>query len=218
MRRPSRRDCQRRANSPADGNPIQRTAGAPLCQLAGLGLMPVQGPRSRAAGALRMNRREMPGERQVAAPLMAQRAAHRAPRPAHRRRQPGHGAGVQLAGPGRAASRGGPAAPVRTPNAGTRGSHSSHRQPRAPASTVPCAASAGARPLHRPCVHGRAAVSPAGPTRSPAAAAHNIQSGTGRANPSARQRRAGNSRRWFCQHQLAYWRRSRAYASCVRPV
>ncbi len=56
------------------------------------------GPRSRAASALRMSRREMLGERQVAAPLMAQRAAHGALRPAHRRFQPGEGAGVQLAG------------------------------------------------------------------------------------------------------------------------
>lgn len=43
-RRPSRRDCRRRANSPAGGNPIQRTAGASLSQPAGLGLTPVQGP------------------------------------------------------------------------------------------------------------------------------------------------------------------------------
>ena len=55
-------------------------------------------PRSRAACALRVSRREMLGERQVAAPLMAQRAAHRALRPAHRRFQPGEGVGVQLAG------------------------------------------------------------------------------------------------------------------------
>jgi hypothetical protein len=40
----------------------------------------------------------MLGERQVAAPLMAQRAAHGALRPAHRRFQPGEGVGVQLAG------------------------------------------------------------------------------------------------------------------------
>jgi hypothetical protein len=40
----------------------------------------------------------MLGERQVAAPLMAQRAAHGALRPAHRRFQPGAGVGVQLAG------------------------------------------------------------------------------------------------------------------------
>ena len=55
-------------------------------------------PRSRAAAALRMSRREMLGERQVAAPLMAQRAAHGALRPAHGRFQPGAGVGVQLAG------------------------------------------------------------------------------------------------------------------------
>ena len=45
-----------------------------------------------------MSRREMLGERQVAAPLMAQRAAHGALRLAHRRFQPGAGVGVQLAG------------------------------------------------------------------------------------------------------------------------
>jgi len=45
-----------------------------------------------------MSRREMLGERQVAAPLMAQRAAHGALRPAHRRFQPGEGIGIQLAG------------------------------------------------------------------------------------------------------------------------
>jgi len=55
-------------------------------------------PRSRADSALRMSRREMLGERQVAAPLMAPRAAHGALRPAHRRFQPGEGVGVQLAG------------------------------------------------------------------------------------------------------------------------
>src|SRR6266568_4674186 len=50
------------------------------------------------ASALRMSRREMLGERQVAAPLMAQRAAHGALRLAHRRFQPGEGVGIQLAG------------------------------------------------------------------------------------------------------------------------
>ena len=55
-------------------------------------------PRSRAASALGMSRREMLGERQVAAPLMARRAAHGALRLAHRRFQPGEGAGIQLAG------------------------------------------------------------------------------------------------------------------------
>ena len=40
----------------------------------------------------------MLGERQVAAPLMAQRAAHGALRLAHRRFQPGEGVGIQLAG------------------------------------------------------------------------------------------------------------------------
>jgi hypothetical protein len=40
----------------------------------------------------------MLGERQVAAPLMAQRTAHGALRPAHRRFQPGEGVGVQLGG------------------------------------------------------------------------------------------------------------------------
>jgi hypothetical protein len=39
----------------------------------------------------------MLGERQVAAPLMAQRAAHGALRLAHRRFQPGEGVGIQLA-------------------------------------------------------------------------------------------------------------------------
>ena len=42
-----------------------------------------------------MSRREMLGKRQVAAPLIAQRAAHGALRPAHRRFQPGEGVGVQ---------------------------------------------------------------------------------------------------------------------------
>ena len=45
-----------------------------------------------------MSRREMLGERQVAAPLMAQRAAHGALRLAYRRFQPGEGVGIQLAG------------------------------------------------------------------------------------------------------------------------
>ena len=40
----------------------------------------------------------MLGKRQVAAPLIAQRAAHGALRPAHRRFQPGERVGVQLAG------------------------------------------------------------------------------------------------------------------------
>ncbi len=53
---------------------------------------------SRAASALRMSRREMLGERQVAAPLMARGAAHGALRLAHRRFQPGEGVGIQLAG------------------------------------------------------------------------------------------------------------------------
>src|SRR5580704_17266744 len=55
-------------------------------------------PRSRSGSALRMSRREMLRERQVAAPLMAQRAAHRALRPAHRRFQLGAGVSVLLAG------------------------------------------------------------------------------------------------------------------------
>ena len=55
-------------------------------------------PRSRGASALRMSRREMLRERQVAAPLMARRAARGALRPAHRRFQPGEGVSVQLAG------------------------------------------------------------------------------------------------------------------------
>jgi hypothetical protein len=53
---------------------------------------------SRAACAFRMSRREMLGERQVAAPLMAQRAADRALRLAHRRFQPGQGVGIELGG------------------------------------------------------------------------------------------------------------------------
>ena len=53
-------------------------------------------PRLRAAGALGMGRCEMLGERQVAAPLMPRRPAHRALRPAHRRLQPGPGIGIQL--------------------------------------------------------------------------------------------------------------------------
>jgi hypothetical protein len=52
------------------------------------------GPRSRAAFALRMSRREMLGKRQVSAPLIAQRATHGALRLAHRRFQPGEGVGV----------------------------------------------------------------------------------------------------------------------------
>jgi hypothetical protein len=40
----------------------------------------------------------MLGERQVAAPLMARRAAHGALRLAYRRFQPGEGVGIQLAG------------------------------------------------------------------------------------------------------------------------
>ena len=50
--------------------------------------------RSRAASALRMSRREMLGERQVAAPLMARRAAYGTLRLAHRRFQPGEGVGI----------------------------------------------------------------------------------------------------------------------------
>jgi hypothetical protein len=45
-----------------------------------------------------MSRREVLGERQVAAPLMAQRSAHGTLRLAHRRFQPGAGVGIQLAG------------------------------------------------------------------------------------------------------------------------
>ena len=53
---------------------------------------------SSAASALGMSRREMLGERQVAAPLMAQRAAHGAVRLAHRRFQPGPCVSIELAG------------------------------------------------------------------------------------------------------------------------
>jgi hypothetical protein len=53
---------------------------------------------SSAASALGMSRREMLGERQVTAPLMAQRAAHGAVRLAHRRFQPGPCVSIELAG------------------------------------------------------------------------------------------------------------------------
>jgi hypothetical protein len=53
---------------------------------------------SSAASALGMSRREMLRERQVAAPLMAQRAAHGALRLAHRRFQSGHRVSIELAG------------------------------------------------------------------------------------------------------------------------
>jgi hypothetical protein len=59
---------------------------------------PVLGPWSRGASAFSVSWREVLGERQVAAPLMAQRAAHGALRLAHRRFQPGEGVGIQLAG------------------------------------------------------------------------------------------------------------------------
>jgi len=52
----------------------------------------------RDASALGMSRREMLRERQVAAPLMAQRAAHGALRLAHRRFQSGHRVSIELAG------------------------------------------------------------------------------------------------------------------------
>ncbi len=45
-----------------------------------------------------MSRREMLRERQVAAPLMTQRAAHGTLRLAYRRFQPGEGVGIELAG------------------------------------------------------------------------------------------------------------------------
>ena len=67
------------------------------CSLGSLTCPPARGW-PRAASALRMSRREMLGERQVAAPLMAQRAAHGALGLAHRRLQPGEGVGIQLAG------------------------------------------------------------------------------------------------------------------------
>jgi len=54
--------------------------------------------RSSPASALRVGRAEVLGKRQVAAPLMARRAADGALRGAHRRLQPGAGIGVQLAG------------------------------------------------------------------------------------------------------------------------
>ncbi len=54
--------------------------------------------RLRGTPALRMRRREMLRKGQVAASLVAQRAAHGARGPAHRRIQPGPGVGVELAG------------------------------------------------------------------------------------------------------------------------
>jgi len=65
-----------------------------------LGVRPILSPWSQSAAALSMSRREMLGERQVAASLMAQRAAHRALSLAHRRFQPGEGVSIQLAGLG----------------------------------------------------------------------------------------------------------------------
>jgi hypothetical protein len=53
---------------------------------------------SSAVSALGMSRREMLGERQVAAPLMARRAAHGALRLTHRRFQPGPCVSIELAG------------------------------------------------------------------------------------------------------------------------
>ena len=61
----------------------------------------------------------MLGEREVAAPLVAQRAAHGALGLAHRRFQPGEGVGIQLAGaPARREASAAFARPVRTRNAG----------------------------------------------------------------------------------------------------
>jgi hypothetical protein len=58
----------------------------------------ILGPLVTGASPFGMSRREMLGERQVAAPLMARCAAHGALGPAHRRFQPGEGVGVHLGG------------------------------------------------------------------------------------------------------------------------
>jgi len=96
-------DCGGRSSRPPECPPAPRRFAGPdpgprraaaLASVRGVRLA----SRSPAASALSMSRREMLGERQVAAPLMAQRAAHRALRLAHRRFQPGQGVGIQLAG------------------------------------------------------------------------------------------------------------------------
>ena len=84
-----------------------------------------------------------------------------------------------------------PAAPVRTRNAGTR--VRTHRSG-SPAPTPALCRAAAARAAGcsmRSCIHGKAAVSPAGTARSPEAAAQNIQSGTGSARRRAIRSRLG---------------------------
>jgi len=88
-------------DDPLSGSPLG--AAHPRLQFPGTahpaaGGRAILGSRSRTASALSMSRREMLGERQVAAPLMTQRTAHGALRLAHRRFQPGEGVGIQLAG------------------------------------------------------------------------------------------------------------------------
>ena len=103
------------------------------------------------------------GERQVAAPLMARRAAHGALRPAHRRFQPGDGVGVQVAG-------------LRLSGKPQRPSQCQFGHETlvlgfvliAPAAVCPGQHCAVRRQRGRqvaPCGHGRAAVSPVGTTR-----------------------------------------------------
>jgi hypothetical protein len=84
-----------------------------------------------------------------------------------------------------------PAAPVRTRNAGTR--VRTHRTG-SPAPTPALCRAAAARAAGcsmRSCIHGKAAVSPAGTARSPEAAAQNVQSGTGSARRRAIRSRLG---------------------------
>jgi hypothetical protein len=84
-----------------------------------------------------------------------------------------------------------PAAPVRTRNAGTRvRTHRSGSPAPTPALCRAAAARAAGRSM-RSCIHGKAAVSPAGTARSPEAAAQNIQSGTGSARRWAIRSRLG---------------------------
>ena len=153
------------------------------------------GPRSRAACALGMSRHEMLGKRQVAAPLVAQRAAHGALRPADRRLQPGAGVGVQLGGlrPG-----GKPQRPSQcqfghetpglgftlvTPAASRPSQHRAVRRRRG-RQVAPCGHA----------IHGRADISPVGTTSGPGTAAQNIQSGAGWVHPGGQGVRHGNHR------------------------
>jgi hypothetical protein len=122
--------------------------------------------RSRSASALRMGRREMLGERQVAAPLMARRPRIRGARTG----LPPVPAGLECQHPacGARAGRDASAAsamPVRTRNAGTRTRRIGSLAPR-PARCRGAAARAADRPM-RSCVHGKTGVSPVGTTRWP---------------------------------------------------